>query len=126
MVDLTDLERAAIRAAMKPVAEIMTAGHGSPFIAQVSIANSAKLYKALIDGLEYRGTAFFQCYTTCQPEHGVGDDASEQQSRLAVESRAYPLFRYDPDAGADVKQAISLEGNPAPDAPSTPEGGGEG
>ena len=33
-------------------------GHGSPFVAQVSMANSAKTYKAMLDGLEYRGTAF--------------------------------------------------------------------
>ena len=33
--------------------------------------NAAKLYKAILDGLEYRGTAFFQSYTTCQPEHAV-------------------------------------------------------
>ena len=55
----------------KNVAEAFTSGHGSPFVAQVSMANAAKLYKAMLDGLEYRGTAFFQAYTTCQPEHGV-------------------------------------------------------
>ena len=58
----------------KTVAETFLAGHGSPFIAQVSIANAPKLYRAILDGLEYRGTAFLQCFTTCQPEHGVPDD----------------------------------------------------
>jgi pyruvate-ferredoxin/flavodoxin oxidoreductase len=36
----------------KNVAEAFTSGHGSPFVAQVSIANAAKLYKAMLDGLE--------------------------------------------------------------------------
>ena len=35
--------------------------------------DSAKMYKSMLDGLEYRGAAFYQCYTTCQPEHGVPD-----------------------------------------------------
>ena len=57
----------------KSVSEAFISGHGSPFVAQVSMANSAKTYRAMLDGLEYRGTAFFQCYTNCQPEHGVAD-----------------------------------------------------
>src|SRR5208283_2659183 len=58
----------------KTVAETFLAGHGSPFVAQVSMANAPKLYRAILDGLEYRGTMFLQCFTTCQPEHGVPDD----------------------------------------------------
>ncbi|MGY8696216.1 MAG: 2-oxoacid:acceptor oxidoreductase family protein, partial [Verrucomicrobiia bacterium] len=55
---------------MKNVAECFLNGHGSPYIAQVSMADSNKLYTSLIEALEYRGTAYFQSYTTCQPEHG--------------------------------------------------------
>ena len=40
----------------KTVAETFLAGHGSPFVAQVSIANAPKLYRAILDGIEYRGT----------------------------------------------------------------------
>ncbi|MGD0480746.1 MAG: 2-oxoacid:acceptor oxidoreductase family protein, partial [Terracidiphilus sp.] len=58
----------------KTVAETFLAGHGSPFVAQVSMANAPKLYRAILDGLEYRGTMFLQAFTTCQPEHGVADD----------------------------------------------------
>jgi pyruvate-ferredoxin/flavodoxin oxidoreductase len=32
---------------------------------------------------------------------------------LAVEGRAYPLFRFDPDAGVTFEQCVSLEGNPS-------------
>ena len=71
----------------KTVAETFLAGHGSPFIAQVSIANAPKLYKSILDGLEYRGTAFFQCFTTCQPEHGVADDMALTR-RSACATRA--------------------------------------
>jgi pyruvate-ferredoxin/flavodoxin oxidoreductase len=97
----------------KNVAEIFTAGHGSPYIAQLSMANSAKLYKAMLDGLEYRGTAFFQCYTTCQPEHGVGDDMSTQQAKSVRDCRGMPEFIFDPQAGELAQECFDIKGNPS-------------
>ncbi|MEZ5355653.1 MAG: ferredoxin [Bryobacteraceae bacterium] len=49
------------------------------------------------------------------PEHGIGDDLAEHQSKLAVESRAYPLIRYNPDKGVTPEECLDLEGNPAID-----------
>ncbi|MCC6233943.1 MAG: 2-oxoacid:acceptor oxidoreductase family protein, partial [Verrucomicrobiales bacterium] len=99
----------------KNVAEAFTSGHGSPFVAQVSIANSAKLYKAMLDGLEYRGTAFYQCYTTCQPEHGVGDNMSAEQAKLVRDSRGMPEFVFNPRRGETSQEAFDLKGNPSLD-----------
>jgi pyruvate/2-oxoacid:ferredoxin oxidoreductase beta subunit len=53
-------------------------------------------------------------YTPCMPEHGIGDDAASRQAKLAVESRAFPLFTYDPRRGAALAERLSLQGNPAP------------
>ena len=99
----------------KNVAEALTGGHGSPFVAQVSMANAAKLYKALLDGLEYRGTAFFQAYTTCQPEHGVGDNMSADQAKLARDCRGMPEFVFNPRRGETSQEAFDLKGNPSMD-----------
>jgi pyruvate-ferredoxin/flavodoxin oxidoreductase len=99
----------------KSVAEAFTSGHGSPFVAQVSMANAAKLYKAMLDGLEYRGTAFFQCYTTCQPEHGVGDNMSADQAKLIRDARGMPEFVFNPQLGETAQESFSLKGNPSTD-----------
>jgi pyruvate-ferredoxin/flavodoxin oxidoreductase len=99
----------------KSVAEAFTSGHGSPFVAQVSMANAAKLYKAMLDGLEYRGTAFFQCYTTCQPEHGVGDNMSAEQAKLVRDGRGMPEFVFNPQLGETAQESFSLKGNPSTD-----------
>ncbi len=99
----------------KNVAEAFTSGHGSPFVAQVSMANAAKLYKAMLDGLEYRGTAFFQAYTTCQPEHGVGDNMSADQAKMVRDSRGMPEFIFNPRRGETAQEAFDLKGNPNPD-----------
>ena len=98
----------------KNVAEAFTSGHGSPFVAQVSMANAAKLYKAMLDGLEYRGTAFFQAYTTCQPEHNVADNMSAEQAKLIRDGRGMPEFVFNPRRGETAQEAFDLKGNPTP------------
>ena len=96
----------------KTVAETFLAGHGSPFIAQVSIANSPKLFRSILDALEYRGTAFLQCFTTCQPEHGVGDDMALDQAQRVRDSRGAPEFVFNPRMGETYQEALDLKGNP--------------
>ncbi|MEE9464974.1 MAG: thiamine pyrophosphate-dependent enzyme, partial [Candidatus Neomarinimicrobiota bacterium] len=99
----------------KGVAEALTVGHGSPYVAQVSMANSGNLYKAILEGLDYRGTAFVQAYTTCQPEHGVPDSASTTQAQLARDSRGIPEFVCNASKGETSAETISLKGNPSLD-----------
>jgi len=99
----------------KTVAETFLAGHGSPFVAQVSIANAPKLYRAILDGLEYRGTAFFQCFTTCQPEHGVADDLALTQAQRVRDSRGAPEFVFNPRLGESYQDVLDLKGNPSID-----------
>ena len=99
----------------KTVAETFLAGHGSPFVAQVSIANAPKLYRAILDSLEYRGTAFLQCFTTCQPEHGVADDLALTQAQRVRDSRGAPEFVFNPRLGETYQEALDLKGNPSLD-----------
>ena len=99
----------------KGLAEIFTSGHGSPYVAQVSMANAPKFYKAILDALEYRGTAFLQSFTTCQPEHGVGEDVSTIQAQLVRDSRLMPEFSCHPGRGEQYREALDVRGNPAHD-----------
>jgi pyruvate-ferredoxin/flavodoxin oxidoreductase len=97
----------------KTVAETFLAGHGSPFVAQISIANAPRLYKSILDALEYRGTAFLQCFTTCQPEHGVPDDMALTQAQRVRDSRGAPEFVFNPRLGEIYQEALDLKGNPS-------------
>jgi pyruvate-ferredoxin/flavodoxin oxidoreductase len=99
----------------KTVAETFLAGHGSPFVAQISIANAPKLYKAILDGIEYRGTAFLQCFTTCQPEHGVADDMALTQAQRVRDSRGAPEFVFNPRLGETYQEVLDMKGNPSID-----------
>ncbi|MGB0128647.1 MAG: 2-oxoacid:acceptor oxidoreductase family protein [Rhodocyclaceae bacterium] len=90
--------------------------HRGAYVLQGTIANVNHLLEGFIDGLNSRRPALFNIYAVCPPEHGVADDRSVQQSKLAVEGRAYPLFKFDPDAGTTFSECVSMEGNPELDA----------
>jgi pyruvate/2-oxoacid:ferredoxin oxidoreductase beta subunit/Pyruvate/2-oxoacid:ferredoxin oxidoreductase delta subunit len=87
--------------------------HGDVFVAQTTAAHVNHFYRAVMDANEYPGPGVIIVHTPCQPEHGIADDAAAQQSRLAVDSRAFPLFSYDPRRGATLAERLSLQGNPA-------------
>ena len=96
----------------KEIAQILMA-HGEVYVAQTTTAHINHFYRAVMDANEFPGPAVIVVYTTCQPEHGIGDDTAAAQSRLAVDSRAFPLFTYDPRRGASLAERLSLQGNPA-------------
>ncbi|MFQ5612539.1 MAG: 2-oxoacid:acceptor oxidoreductase family protein [Anaerolineae bacterium] len=90
--------------------------HRNTYVAQTSAAAPSHMLAAFIEGLNSRRPALFNIYTACQPEHGVADDVSARQARLALEGRAFPFLRYNPDAGGTIAECLSLEGNPFVDS----------
>ncbi len=87
--------------------------HRTTYVLQSAISSATHLIEGYIDGINSRHPALFNIYAVCPPEHGVGDDMAYEQSKLAVESRAYPLLKYNPDAGETIEECIDLEGNPS-------------
>ncbi|MEO2047957.1 MAG: thiamine pyrophosphate-dependent enzyme [Pirellulales bacterium] len=87
--------------------------HPRTYVAQTTCAHTNHFYKAVLGALEFDGPAIINCYTTCQPEHGVADHMAGEQARLAVDSRAFPLMVFDPRKGSKIKERLSLQGNPA-------------
>ena len=96
----------------KELGRILVA-HGEAFVAQTTPAHINHFYRTIMDANEFPGPAVVIVYTACMPEHGIGDDAATRQSKLAVDSRAFPLFTYDPRRGERISERLSLQGNPA-------------
>ncbi|MGB5331872.1 MAG: 2-oxoacid:acceptor oxidoreductase family protein [Woeseiaceae bacterium] len=94
---------------------LIAIAHRTTYFLQSTIAHANHMIEGFVEGLMSRRPAVFNLYSSCQPEHGIGDDMSHHQAKLAVESRAYPLFRYDPDRGPTVGECLDLDGNPNPD-----------
>ncbi|HEY7527172.1 MAG TPA: thiamine pyrophosphate-dependent enzyme, partial [Candidatus Limnocylindria bacterium] len=88
--------------------------HGEVYVAQTTPAHLNHFYRAVMDANEYPGPAVVIAYAPCMPEHAIADDAANRQAKLAVDSRAFPLFTYDPRRGPTVAERLSLQGNPSP------------
>jgi len=91
---------------------LIAMAHRTTYVMQSTIAYPNHMIEGFIEGLMAKRPAVFNCYTSCQPEHGIGDDMGHHQAKLVVESRAYPLFRYDPDKGVTPSECLDLDGNP--------------
>jgi pyruvate-ferredoxin/flavodoxin oxidoreductase len=91
---------------------LIAMAHRTSFVLQSSQANPGHLMGGLLRGLASRRPAVFNIYTPCQTEHGIPDDASEHNAKLALESRAVPYMIYDPDAGPSITDRLDLDGNP--------------
>jgi pyruvate ferredoxin oxidoreductase beta subunit len=87
--------------------------HGEVYVAQTTPAHLNHFYHSILEANEYPGPAVVIAYAACMPEHGIADEAATRQAKLAVDSRAYPLFTYDPRRGPSVAERLSLQGNPA-------------
>ena len=86
--------------------------HKDVYVAQTTCAHMNHFYKAVMEANEYPGPALVNVFTTCQPEHGVGDNMAEHQAKLAADSRTFPVYIYDPRKGARFRERLSLVGNP--------------
>jgi pyruvate-ferredoxin/flavodoxin oxidoreductase len=94
---------------------LIALAHRGAFVLQSSQASASHLIAGVIRGLQVRRPAVFNVYTPCPVEHGLPDEWAPHAARLALESRAFPFLRYDPDAGTSFTDCLSLEGNPALD-----------
>ncbi|MFK5947887.1 MAG: 2-oxoacid:acceptor oxidoreductase family protein [Methylococcales bacterium] len=91
---------------------LIAMAHQSAYVSQSSISNTPHLLAGFIDGLNYRGPALWSIYSSSQPENGLASNSLTLQSKLAVESRAYPLTSFDPRRGKTWEECICLLGNP--------------
>jgi len=95
----------------KELARILMA-HGEVYVAQTTPAHLNHFYRTVMEANAYPGPAVVVAYSACMPEHGIADDAATRQAKLAVDSRAFPLFTYDPRRGESMAERLSLQGNP--------------
>jgi pyruvate ferredoxin oxidoreductase beta subunit len=87
--------------------------HDEVYVAETTPAHINHFYRAVMEANAYPGPAVVIAYSACMPEHGIADDAATRQARRAVDSRAFPLFTYDPRRGPTLHERLSLQGNPA-------------
>ncbi|HXE74737.1 MAG TPA: 2-oxoacid:acceptor oxidoreductase family protein [Candidatus Xenobia bacterium] len=87
--------------------------HPDVYVAQTTAAHINHFYRCVLEANAFPGPAVIIVYSPCMPEHGIGDDQAAHQAKLAVETRAFPLFIYDPRKGESLRERLDLKGNPA-------------
>lgn len=92
---------------------LIAIAHRGTYVHQTSQASASHLMAGVLRGLRKRRPVLINIYTPCPVEHGLADDMSQHAARLALESRAFPFVTFDPDAGPQFADCLSLEGNPA-------------
>ncbi|NNE36070.1 MAG: hypothetical protein HKN13_12585, partial [Rhodothermales bacterium] len=89
-------------------------GLGSAFVTQTAASELTPFVDGAMTGTRYHGPAL---YAICQGLTTTLHDRHRYlASAISVESRALPIFSFDP-SGKDWADRFSIEGNPAPDKP---------
>jgi len=92
---------------------LIAAFHPNVLVIQTNAGLQGHFMKNVMNFLTYNESpAVFDTYTTCQPEHGIADNAGSRHATMAVESRMNPVFVHDPRCGDTLAERFSLDGNP--------------
>ncbi len=94
---------------------LIAIAHRTAYVLQSAQGNASHLLGGVLRGLTVRLPSVFILHSPCPPEHGIADDAATRASKLAVESRAFPLLTFDPTEGSTMAECLSLDGNPEMD-----------
>ena len=88
-------------------------GIGGVFILQATSSHLYRLRDKILRGQAFDGPALFSIYSGAGSS--TGDLPPYLASAAALESRAFPVFTFDPSAGPDWASRFSLEFNPQAD-----------
>jgi pyruvate-ferredoxin/flavodoxin oxidoreductase len=88
---------------------MMAMAYGNVYVARVAFgANRLQTIKAFTEADEYNGPSLIIAYAHCI-NHGYDLKKGISQQKLAVESGAWPLFRYNPKNRAEGKNPLTLD-----------------
>eukprot|EP01105_Mastigella_eilhardi_P028475 TRINITY_DN93_c1_g1_i1.p1 TRINITY_DN93_c1_g1~~TRINITY_DN93_c1_g1_i1.p1 ORF type:complete len:1205 (+),score=293.85 TRINITY_DN93_c1_g1_i1:180-3617(+) len=93
----------------KDFGEMMMSSYDDIYIAQVALnANPAQALRAFIEADEYDGPSVVIAYCPCI-EHGITSTNWIDETRLAVASGYWPLYRYNPSLKKQGKNPLQLD-----------------
>ena len=104
---------ARFAAAGKPLAKkdlgMIAISYGSIYVAQVAMgANDNQTVRAILEAEAYPGPSLVIAYSHCI-QQGLNLINGLNQQKLAVDSGAWPLYRYNPALAAEGKNPLTLD-----------------
>ncbi len=91
---------------------LLALGRRRAHVIQGSLAHPEQLYEGLTEAMSHPGPALMRIHAPSPARHGFPVERLFEQSLRAVQSRAFPLFRYDPGDEGTFGTCLHLEGNP--------------
>ncbi|VAX10123.1 Pyruvate-flavodoxin oxidoreductase [hydrothermal vent metagenome] len=116
-VDDGGFSKAPLAASRDPKADLglMAMAQRGAYVAQTSVAAADHFRQSVREALKYTGPALIHVHVPSPGRHGFSVNQTMQQAELALNSRAFPLFRYNPEGEGVFGSRITLEGNPEPE-----------
>jgi len=88
---------------------LMAMAYGHVYVASVAMgANDAQTVRAFVEAESYPGPSLIIAYSHCIA-HGIDMSKGLQQQKLAADSGAVLLYRYDPRLAADGKNPLQID-----------------
>ena len=88
---------------------MMAMSYGYVYVAQVAMgANMNQVLKAMIEAEKYKGPSIVIAYATCI-NHGIDMSNGQLETRKAVESGYWHLYRYNPELADQGKNPFILD-----------------
>lgn len=83
--------------------------YGNIYVAQVAMgANDAQTLRAFLEADAYDGPSLIIAYCHCI-EHGISTRKGMEQQKLAVQSGAWPIYRYNPALLAGGQNPLAID-----------------
>ncbi|MBK7405706.1 MAG: hypothetical protein IPJ41_14085 [Phycisphaerales bacterium] len=86
-------------------------------VAQVSIAYPDHFFESVERAIAFPGPALVQIHAPSPERHGFDTAALFEQAAMAVRSRAWPIFSFDPSRPGVFGSCLDISQNPDPAAP---------
>ena len=104
---------AKFAAAGKPIQKkdlgLMAMSYGNVYVARVAMgANKIQTLRAFLEAEAYDGPSMIIAYSHCIA-HGIDMALGLNQQKLAVQSGAWNIFRYNPELAAEGKNPLKLD-----------------
>lgn len=91
---------------------LMALAQRDAYVAQTSIATPGHLRQSMREALNFTGPALIRLHAPSPSRHGFASHDTLAQASRAVDGRAFPLFRYQPEGEGVFGSRITLDGNP--------------
>jgi len=91
---------------------LLAVSQQNAYIVQTSVAEPTHFIESVKAALAFAGPALIYVHAPSPERHGFASHQTFMQANWAVKTRAFPLFRYNPNGDGVFGSRISLEGNP--------------